>query len=233
LTPPYQATPVLDKPPADTVEFGTRLRQAFSQSGLFYEAHQAQWLAGQRTREQLLQEPQGRLPAIAASTVAKAVTAAAVQHDSAPAVADPASPTIARAETARGDAPPAVERLVHKDALPLVQQQLVALDSGQLQWRGEVWPGQTLDWEVGSEPPAGSDAAQTRCWHSRLKLTLPQLGTVTALLALDSHGLRIAVNADSTAAAARLRGGQAALVHAMQRSGLHVGGIEVQTDGHE
>lgn len=38
------------------------LKQALSQSGMFYEAHQARWVAGRLPTAQLKQEPQGRLP---------------------------------------------------------------------------------------------------------------------------------------------------------------------------
>ncbi|NOK57077.1 flagellar hook-length control protein FliK, partial [Burkholderia thailandensis] len=37
------------------------LAQAVAQSGLFYESHLAQWLAGQRTTAELAREPQARL----------------------------------------------------------------------------------------------------------------------------------------------------------------------------
>ncbi|HDR9731995.1 TPA: flagellar hook-length control protein FliK, partial [Burkholderia aenigmatica] len=37
------------------------LAQAVSESGLFYESHLAQWLAGQRPLAALMREPQARL----------------------------------------------------------------------------------------------------------------------------------------------------------------------------
>lgn len=44
-------------------ELAPALAKAVTQSGLFFEAHQAAWVAGRVTRETLLAEPQGRLPA--------------------------------------------------------------------------------------------------------------------------------------------------------------------------
>lgn len=226
--PPYQATPVLEKPPGDTGEFGTRLQQAFSQSGLFYESHQAQWLAGNRTREQLLQEPQGRLsvpmpqdrpPFLMPNVKADGAAPAALSQ-----IAAPSEPAPAPA------APGALEPVVHKDTLPLVQQQLATLDTGQMLWRGEIWPGQTLDWEVGSESPSPDIAEEPPRWHSRLRLTLPRMGEITALLVLDSRGVRIAIGAADASAVKMLRTGQPSLVQSMQGSGLNVSGIEVQPD---
>ncbi|GAB4115178.1 MAG: hypothetical protein Fur0026_00660 [Sideroxydans sp.] len=46
----------------DPVQLAERLHQALSHSGLFYESHQAQWIAGTRSTPQLLQEPHNLLP---------------------------------------------------------------------------------------------------------------------------------------------------------------------------
>ncbi len=51
----------------NTGELAGKLHHALSHSGLFYEAHQAQWIAGTRTTPQLLQEPQNQLPHPAAA----------------------------------------------------------------------------------------------------------------------------------------------------------------------
>ena len=53
--------PLLDAPPATNgALLAPALRQALSQSGLFYEAHQSQWVAGKRELATLLHEPQGQ-----------------------------------------------------------------------------------------------------------------------------------------------------------------------------
>jgi len=220
-TPPYQADPVLEHAPDDTGEFSARLQQAFSRSGLFYESHQAQWVAGQHTREQLLQEPQGRLSAAAPATA----TATANDLDTAPAL--PA--------TARHDAPAdggreALDRIVHREALPQVQQQLAALETGQMNWRGEVWPGQTMDWDIEGEPPDPDTPGDPHRWHSRLRLTLPRLGQVTAMFTLEPRGVHIAISAVNAPVVETLRTGQPFLVRAMHGSGLGVSGIEVRHD---
>lgn len=265
--PPYQAAPVLEKPPGDVREFSMRLQQAFSQSGLFYESHQAQWLAGRRTLEQLLQEPQGRLSETAPRNTAnpspaerpgkQELTGRRAPDQSpqdlqgklaenpsnnrpstatpAPAHGKPGGPdsmplqAIVRSELSSTEAQATPERpLLHKETLPLVQQQLATLDTGQMLWRGEVWPGQTLDWQVGSEPSEQDNGEEPQRWHSRLRLTLPQLGQITALLVFDARGIRIALSATSAPAVEALRGGQASLVQAMQDSGMNISGIEVQ-----
>ncbi len=52
--------PSTDKAPASK-DLASALRNALVNSGLFYESHQAQWIRGERSISQLLQEPQNRL----------------------------------------------------------------------------------------------------------------------------------------------------------------------------
>lgn len=52
--------PLVDKFPASAAELAPVLKEALSKSGVFYEAHQARWVAGQLSTSQLLQEPQGQ-----------------------------------------------------------------------------------------------------------------------------------------------------------------------------
>ena len=76
----------------------------------------------------------------------------------------------------------------------LLTQQLQVLESPQFIWRGEVWPGQELEWQLRQETdPAQDHSATTDSdkgatgWESRLKLSLPQLGTVTVHIKLDAR----------------------------------------------
>lgn len=54
------AAPVLPAPESRGERLAVPLRQALETSGLFYESHQAQWLAGTRDEQALRAEPQGR-----------------------------------------------------------------------------------------------------------------------------------------------------------------------------
>jgi hypothetical protein len=58
--------PLATTMPKDAAQLIPVLKQALTQSGMFYESHQAKWVSGQFTTEQLRQEPQGRLPLPAA-----------------------------------------------------------------------------------------------------------------------------------------------------------------------
>ena len=58
-----QSAPLWEKPqPPESRQLAGALRETLSNSGLFYESHQAQWLEGARSTAQLLHEPQNQTP---------------------------------------------------------------------------------------------------------------------------------------------------------------------------
>ena len=65
-TPLNNNQPIANLPPSKGADILPMLRQAISQSGLFYESHQAEWLNGKFSAAALLQEPQGKLSSQAA-----------------------------------------------------------------------------------------------------------------------------------------------------------------------
>ena len=53
--------PLIPSPPRTGAALAETLKLALTQSGVFYESHQAQWVAGQRPLEELMREPQASL----------------------------------------------------------------------------------------------------------------------------------------------------------------------------
>ena len=53
--------PLVEAMPKTAADLAPVLKQALTQSGMFYEAHQARWVTGQLPTAALLQEPQGML----------------------------------------------------------------------------------------------------------------------------------------------------------------------------
>jgi len=182
LTPPG---PLLGQPPTQVAELALALRTALVRSGLFYESHLANWVVGLDSLESLMQEPQNRLAAT--DTARAATSASALLEAREPDGPKPANPMQTLLDAGEATGP--------KSANPmhtLLSQQLQVLESPQFIWRGEVWPGQELEWLLRQETdPAqdhssttGTDGSSTG-WESRLKLTLPQLGTLTVHIKLD------------------------------------------------
>ncbi|MHB1188858.1 flagellar hook-length control protein FliK [Thiobacillus sp.] len=166
LTPPG---PLLGQPATQVAELALALRTALVRSGLFYESHLANWTVGLDSLDGLMQEPQNRL-----ATAETARTAASAQ-------------ALLSAAEATGPKP---LNPMHA----LLTQQLQVLESPQFAWRGEVWPGQELDWQLRRETdPAQDHSATARddetqpSWESKLRLTLPRLGTLTVHIRLDAR----------------------------------------------
>jgi hypothetical protein len=69
--------PIAAGPPNNAQDLLPLLKQAISESGMFYEAHQAEWVEGRYSKAQLLQEPQGRLQESSPASEARGITGAA------------------------------------------------------------------------------------------------------------------------------------------------------------
>jgi hypothetical protein len=186
--------PLLDDAPTDSREIARVLQNALADSGMFYEAHQAQWVAEQRPLAALMREPQSQLaPLPAADETATVAT----------------------------DLPQLKELPVHRDALTAVRQQLETLETRQVVWQGTLWPGQTIEWEVGEEArQARADDDETREWRSRLRLTLPRLGSIDATLVVSARGVRMNLSADSAEIAHTLEQNRRSLRDALGDAGI-------------
>ena len=170
--------PLLPQPPTSAADLVPALQKAVTQSGLFYESHQAQWVGGKLPVAQLLQEPQGQrsapatlaqhgvMPGMPPLELGRTAAAAPAQHGAPPelqaqnagrpATAPAASPTILQTLFGGGDraeaAPPqqatTLVQGVPDELRPIVQQQLDAVATQRLIWHGEAWPSQRMDWEI-------------------------------------------------------------------------------------
>lgn len=162
------------------------LREALGISGLFYESHQAQWIRGERSTAQLLVEPQNqltgkRVPAPGTSPADELYSPTPSHHTQ---------------NKTTGESNLSIAR----ELLPLVQQQLHTLESHQLTWIGQIWPGQEMQWEIQGQPPEHHAQQQDeRQWSTEMELALPNLGDIHARLVFAESGLRLVLHtADST-----------------------------------
>lgn len=205
-----QSAPLLPDGPADAAQSAPRLREALSQSGLFYESHQAQWVAGHRSLEQLRREPQGR-----------------VAMDVAPQPADDVA--AARTPTSVDDAPQRAELRggpVHPDTFPIVRQQLDALEARHAPWQGEIWAGQWLEWQSGaSEDERGADGQPA--WYTALAIDMPSLGAVRVRALLAADGVRVTLACADEASAQRLRNASDELASGLRARDLALAALSV------
>ena len=267
-----QNTPLWETPqPPASKELAGLLKDALSNSGLFYESHQAQWLEGARSTAQLLHEPQNQLPGQPATAMArdnagkvimphenadKAATPhentgkAAIPHESAAKATiaynlagktvmvseNNTSSAVTTSGTVHANSPdqPSATSLPESKSLsipehlqPLVQQQLNALETRQMLWQGNVWPGQDMRWEIHEQSPQTPDAEEQRQWVTQLQLDLPNLGEVTATLRFNSAGLSLTLNAAAPETRAVLGSASTRLVAALSDAGIPVLGAQV------
>lgn len=246
--------PVASQPPATGADLAPALQKAVSQSGLFYEAHQAQWVAGERPLNALRAEPQGLLPpqtvpgrpdqpmlhpdrsSSLQGNIARGTENLAARNEPQTVTRQesnlrPGEATVQRSEaqTQSGTGASVPEAIRN-----IVQQQLDAAATQRMAWHGEVWPGQKLDWAiqrdvVDERDAATPGAAEAPRWSTSLRLTMPMLGTVDATLQLAGSGLRIRLAADSTAAPS-LREQAANLLQALTSAGLSVQALDIRNE---
>lgn len=158
--------------PPDPRLLAAALHDTISQSGLFYESHQAQWLAGERSTEQLLKEPQNLLAAQKTGQI----------------------PT--------STAPVSTETGIAPAQLPIVQQQLHTLEHNYIAWTGQVWDGQRMQWDIQKEPKSPTAEHAEHQWSTSIELALPMLGNICARLVFTGNTLKLNldVSDDNTAA---------------------------------
>lgn len=205
--------PAAGQPHAE--DLAAHLRQSVERSGLFYEKHQARWVAGDYPLAELRQEPQaarqrtqGTSPAPQPAGREAAVARPEMASEPAPADSPQSSPRATLdARTVAGDAP--------------LRGQLELLDGRALTVALPAWEGRDFHWQLperedlpgGAEPPV---------WSTRLAVELPNLGAVQAHLRLTAQGLALAVSTDSEVSRQRLAQAQAALQQSLRDAGLNL-----------
>ncbi|MCL2523652.1 MAG: flagellar hook-length control protein FliK [Betaproteobacteria bacterium] len=246
---PLNANQPLLKGLPDAAQLAPVLKEALSRSGVFYEAHQARWVAGQLPTEALRQEPQGKTPPTmpppqqptdpnAATQPARGEPVLRGEQTPAtqpqPAAHSPgAQPTAQSPSTQPAAQQPGMQpgNPIPRELTPIVQQQLDALATQNYAWQGQIWQGQKLWWEISEEADEakreGDEAGQG--WQTRLKLDLPALGGIEARLRLQAGGrIDIQMITDSDESEARLREHLDSLRQSFAAAGLELTGLLVQ-----
>lgn len=111
--------------------------------------------------------------------------------------------------------------------LPLVRQQLNLLNSGIVLWQGEAWQGQPMEWEV-EEREAHPEEGEDHGWRTTLRLDLPNLGRVAAVINLEGKDLNLSLSAASTESASLLGARTGDLRERLAAVGIEVQGVVVR-----
>lgn len=205
---PLQAAPLWDGVSEfpKTSELAGKLHESLSQSGLFYESHQAQWITGSRSTAQLLQEPQNQPAAVRAEGNTPRESASGMTADN------------------RAAAPSSQVSGMPEHVRPLVQQQLNALETRQVLWQGQAWPNQEMSWEIHDEGSRRNAAGELQPqWATQIRLDLPHLGEVAAMLRFGDRGVSLTLDAADPRTRELLGTASSQLVAALAAQGIPVG----------
>ena len=217
--------PISAAPPQSAQDLLPLLAQAIRQSGMFYESHQAEWVEGRYSKAELLQEPQARLTT---EPAARQPSPAAAETDSSAAVAT--LPPVRAATSKLGAAEStSAQQAIAPPLQGLVQQQLEAFATQNFAWQGQAWPGQQIDWEIENSSQRGDpgSADDGRKWLTRLRLTLPRLGSVDARLHLEGKQIAVSIAADNAETGTLLRSAGARLQRQLEQAGLELASLGV------
>lgn len=230
--------PIARTPPSSAQELLPLLKQAITQSGMFYESHQAEWAEGRFSQNALLQEPQGKLsspnafaPASPLPLPQQGNAETSAQGKEIPVAARlPTTDPATSPRTVNEPPPPqASGHLIAPQTQPIVQQQLNALATQHFAWQGQVWPGQEMRWEIEEDGrrTGADDAESATGWSTRLKLTLPTLGSVNAQIRLQGQQLVLAIDAGNPETRALMQTEAGHLRQQMTEAGLSVTSIGI------
>jgi hypothetical protein len=190
-------------------------------SGVFYESHLQEWVAGDRPLEALRAEPHNRLPLEFARSAALSNTAGAEERNATSTV------TSTGTQSGAGANPAALPEAL----ATIVREQLDTLDFRRVQWQGEVWPQQDAQLEIAEDQARREYESETaQAWRTTLRIDLPHLGQVEVRIALDPAGIGVSVQAAHDAVAA-LQPGRAIFTTALREAGIALRTVEVKANG--
>jgi hypothetical protein len=117
----------------------------------------------------------------------------------------------------------------------LINQQLHTQEQGRVQWNGQAWPGQPMQWDIRREQrdgrkddgKGGADGEPEQIWRSGVKFRFPMLGAVSAAVTLVGGQVHIQVQADSGDTADTLRAYASRLEQAMEAAGAPLSSLTI------
>ena len=224
--------PLLSTPDAGAGVLAKALQGGLSSSGVFYESHLLQWAEGSLSTAQLMKDPQASYPAPAPTNTGAGAQANGPNTDTVlktllfqNLAQLPATLTSKPVSGSSTDAQPLT---LPKEATSMIQQQLQTLEQQRFMWSGEVWPGQTMDWEITKEKSGQQENQTEKSWNSAVKFELPQLGNVSAQLQLTGNRLKLIVQAQDATSALLLKNHAHELVSALDVSGTLVDALQIK-----
>lgn len=216
---------VIESPPTDTALLADSLRNALSRSGLFYESHLARWLQGEKLLADILKEPQARLSALL-RRARRSASSGPTREERGPSPKGDPEVDPWRAEDERQGLLGELSGLVVPETVPVVREQLSLLLSGMARLRGEAWPGQEMEWDV-EKRDGETEQKPGSAWRTSIRLRLPNLGLVSAVITMNGNAIKGEITTESTAAVALMEREVETLERSLAACGLRLLGLVV------
>lgn len=114
----------------------------------------------------------------------------------------------------------------------MVAQQLQVLEQQRVVWHGEVWPGQTMQWQVNEQENSAhsADAPVLNSLQSDLTLQLPRLGEVSVKITMVNGRFSVRVEPTETQALKEMQSGRSQLAMSLQSVGLKLESLQISRD---
>ena len=116
-------------------------------------------------------------------------------------------------------------------AAQLINLQLHTHEQARVQWQGEAWPGQKMQWDITKDAPEGGqhghDNEDATAWRSSVRFQFPLLGDLSAQVVLQGGKVQIQMQAGSDDSAATLRQHAAQLEASMEAAGWPLSSLTI------
>jgi hypothetical protein len=211
--------PLLNAPPANTALLAASLRNSLTFSGVFYDSHLLQWYLGEKRLDEMLKESRLRLEAMA--NKAKVPPSGTSLPDELALLTDKNNSWSTSLENVNPrDGMNRNPSLVDPAAAPLLREQVETLMTGIFHWQGSVWQNQEMEWEVAKHEGENDQDAENSCWRTTVRLSLPNLGSLSATLIFTGEGIHGRIITESAATRDEMKRELTSLERSMCDSGL-------------
>ncbi|UOA09024.1 flagellar hook-length control protein FliK [Methylobacter sp. S3L5C] len=109
--------------------------------------------------------------------------------------------------------------------------QLDTLENRRFAWQGELWPGQSFQWEISKDPDhqaAIPETNQDPIWQTVVRFQLANLGQINATIRLQGEHVQVQVNVQNQATTDSLKNAIGQLILALAASGTALDNITIQ-----
>jgi hypothetical protein len=121
-------------------------------------------------------------------------------------------------------------------AAQMINQQLHTQEQGKVQWHGEAWPGQPMQWDVQREENEGRSRGgrdthdEAPVWRSGVKFRFPLLGKVAANVTMVGDMVHVTVQSGCDDTADTLRAWASVLQGALDAAGAPLASLSIGTE---